>query len=78
MTHIDDRALEVLRLLGPLRGSDLGWVLWGGTTTSGRRGVGSHGQNKFCRPAGKLLRRLERRGLVVSEFRETCTVWKVL
>lgn len=70
---LEDRAVAILREHGPMRGSDLGWELWGAACTSG--GEGSHGHNKFCRPAGKLLRRLERQGRVIWMPKERCTVW---
>ena len=63
-----------------MRGSDLGWELWGDTTESVRRGEGSHGHNKFCRPAGKLMKRLERAGLARQIFQKgrPCTFWKAV
>lgn len=74
-TALLDRAHQILKSKGPMRGSDLGWELWGGTTEAPGRGTGSHAHNKFCRAAGKVLRRLERAGRVISQGRETCTVW---
>lgn len=59
---ITDRAYGLLKRYGKMRGSDLGWMLWGETTESAARGVGSHGHNKFCRSAGKVLKRLEAEG----------------
>lgn len=70
-----DRALEIIRKRGKIRGSDLGWELWGATTESAGRGEGSHGHNKFCRPAGKLLRRLERDGMVFSYIYGNAVMW---
>jgi hypothetical protein len=70
-----DRAYKILKERGPMRGSDLGWELWGETTECANRGTGSQRHNKFCRAAGKVLKRLEANGLVRSEGRETCTVW---
>lgn len=55
-----NRAVAILWNHGPMRCSDLGWQLWGDTTAFPDRG----GRNKFSRPAGKLLRELERDGRV--------------
>lgn len=71
----DDRAIAILREHGPMRGSDLGWQLWGQTTEVPGRGEGSHGHNKFCRSAGKVLRRLERQGKVISWVHGNCHLW---
>ena len=77
MSEIHDRAYAILRKEGPMRGSDLGWRLWGSTTFSPMRGVGSHGQNKFCRPAGRVLRKLQREGRVIETCPKgnTCFIW---
>jgi len=61
-SSIRERAYQILKAKGPMRGSDLGWELWGETTEVPDRGTGSHQHNKFCRPAGKLLKALERQG----------------
>lgn len=71
-----DRAHRILKERGEMRGSDLGWELWGDTTPVPNRGIGSQKHNKFCRPAGKVLKALERQGRARSRGRETCTVWK--
>lgn len=44
------------------RASDIGQAVWG--RRDDHRGVGSHGHNKYCRVAGKVLRSLEKLGLV--------------
>jgi len=61
MTPIQERALEILKRRPGLRCSQLGWELWGETTPSPQRGEGSHQNNKFCRPAGKVLNSLLRK-----------------
>lgn len=50
------RAFDIIKTAREIRGSDLGWELWGETTECANRGTGSHRHNKFCRPAGKLLK----------------------
>ena len=77
---ITDRAYNLLRDQGPMRGSDLGWLLWEDTTECASRGEGSHGQNKFCRAAGKVLNQLEREGRVRQYHSdlERCTKWKAI
>ena len=76
LTALLERALAILRARGPMRGSDLGWELWGETTAAPRRGTGSECHNKFCRPAGKVLKRLERLGKVIPVYEKTCTTWR--
>jgi len=77
MSEIHDRAYAILKEKGPMRGSDLGWELWGSTTESVMRGTGSHGHNKFCRPAGRVLRHLQREGRVIETCPKgyTCFIW---
>lgn len=70
----DERAHQILKR-GWMRGSDLGWELWGETTFAPNRGDGAHGHNKFCRPAGKLLNRLKRQGLAIERPSVNCTLW---
>lgn len=63
MTDIQQRAYAILKKHPDgIRGSDVGWMLWGATTECARRGTGSHRSNKFCRPAGKVLNQLQRDG----------------
>lgn len=69
------RAWDILKTRGPMRGSDLGWELWGKTTEVPTRGTGSHQHNKFCRPAGKVLKRLQRLGCVREIPKETYMAW---
>lgn len=76
--QLDRRAIAILREQGPMKGSDLGWALWGESTPYPRRGEGSHAQNKFCRVAGKLLRRLEREGKVVWTPAEKYVLWHAI
>lgn len=63
---------------GELRGSDLGWELWGETTPVPDRGTGRQRHNKFCRPAGKVLKALERQGRASSIARKTYTAWRAI
>jgi hypothetical protein len=72
------RAHALLKSRGKMRTSDVGWGLWGETTESPRRGNGSHGQNKFCRAAGKVLRRLEREGRARWGVDRGVGVWEAL
>ena len=78
MSEIQMRAIRILNSRGPMRGSDLGWELWGTTTRSPQRGTGSHGHNKFCLAAGKLLRQLESLRLVEPVAQNNCTVWRTM
>ena len=64
LSEIEERVLSYVIDKPGARGSDIGWAMWGPTTEFPQRGIGSHGHNKFCRPAGKILRRLEQLGLV--------------
>jgi hypothetical protein len=75
-TEVESLALEILRKHGPMRASDLGWQLWGDNDSGA--GQGSHGHNKYCRSAGKLLRRLDAAGKVVSRTQGTYTLWTAL
>lgn len=75
MTEFQERAYKILKERGPMRGSDLGWELWGDTTEFPTRGGGSHQHNKFCRAAGKLLRALEREGKAHWTPEETYVLW---
>lgn len=70
-----ERAYEILKSKGPMRGSDLGWELWGETTDAPDRGTGSQLHNKFCRPAGKILRRLRELGLAREEAMKSYIRW---
>lgn len=73
-----DRAHRILKEKGPMRGSDLGWELWGETTAFPNRGTGSARHNKFCRAAGKVLRRLERLNKAVWYGHGNCVLWKAV
>ena len=61
-----------------MRGSDLGWELWGETTECANRGTGSQRHNKFCRPAGKVLKRLQRLGCAREIPKESCMMWAAM
>lgn len=58
------RALEIVADRPGLRASHIGQELWNETTPHPKRGEGSHGSNKFCRPAGKILNQLQALGLI--------------
>ncbi len=77
-TELLQRAWSILKQRGEMRGSDLGWELWGDTTAVPNRGTGSQRQNKFCRPAGKVLKALERQGRVISIGRASYTAWRAI
>lgn len=79
MKHLASVLAILIRRPG-LRASDIGWELWGKTTEAPDRGTGSHGQNKFCRAAGRVLKGMEREGLVrwVGEYgtgSKGCVAW---
>jgi hypothetical protein len=65
LTHIEKRALAFLAT-GPKTCNDLGSELWYGVRT---HGGGS--SNPFSRPAGRLLHRLLRMGLVRKKWNES-------
>jgi len=73
LTPILQRAIDTLAEYGEMRGSDLGWELWGENHDA--RGGGSQLQNKFCRAAGAVLARLKRMGFAYERPAETCTLW---
>lgn len=73
-----DRAYEIIKKRGKILGSELGWELWGETTAVPNRGTGSHRNNKFCRPAGKILLRLKREGRVREISEECNTYWRAI
>lgn len=54
------RAYLTLLASGPTRTPDLGWKLWGGEQAAPPSGAASRDRNKFCLPAARLLRGLER------------------
>lgn len=76
-SEILNKAYAILVKRGSLSCSELGWALWG-TTTSSLKGSGVHLNNKFCRPAGKVLKELEARKMA-SHFRhKNKIIWKAL
>jgi len=76
MANLETKAIEILRRHPDgMRAGDVGWLLWGPNTPTPGRGVGSHGHNKFCRPAGKLLKRLAEQGKAYSIFAEYYRLW---
>lgn len=62
LTKAEQSILAAVQHSPGARASDIGQAVWG--RRDDYRGVGSHGHNKYCRAAGKILRRLERLGLV--------------
>lgn len=77
LTDIQRRALLIVSVNPGIRASGLGWNLWGSTTAHPNRGEGSHGSNKFCRVAGKVLNALQRGGLVWEGTDEAGITWRV-
>lgn len=77
MSEIQMKALAYIEKHPGCRGSDLGWDLWKDTTPFPDRGVGSAGSNKFCRPAGAVLSRLQKANLVRPKFFESYTGWEL-
>lgn len=70
-----NRARGILVKRGPLSCSEVGWALWGNSSTS-MKGAGVHKNNKFCRPASKVLRNLEKLGLASCFQHRDKTIWK--
>lgn len=67
MTDIEKRAEEVVRLTRTgITAAELGVMLWKGDRYLPGRSTSS---NRWARPAGKLLKRLERAGLVFCSLR---------
>lgn len=78
MTDIERRTLLIVADQdGRLRASHIGWELWKDSHQHPKRGEGSHGSNKFCRPAGKILNRLQRLGLVDAGTDGVGIVWSL-
>ena len=75
--NIQDRAVAILKKRGPITASQLGWELWGNTTSAPMRGEGSHGNNKFCLPAGKLLNKLRAAGKAYWGTEGPRVLWKL-
>lgn len=71
------RAIRFLQAQGPLTCGRLGWLLWGDTTSCPGRGEGSHRENKFCRPAGKIIKRMERQGMVHMVWDDHRILWRL-
>ena len=69
------QVLGLLRAKGPLRTSDVGWALWGQSTTAPERGQGAQRENKFCQTAGRLLHELQRIGRVEAQTRGDGVWW---
>lgn len=65
MTEIEQAALRWIGS-GPRTCSELGSLLWGRMSRT---------PQSYARPAGRLLYRLLRRGLVVRYYREPHFVW---
>jgi hypothetical protein len=79
MNDLETKAVEILkRHPEGMRAGDLGWHLWGETTEAPARGIGSHGQNKFCRSAGKLLKRLRQDRKAYPTYTKHNTLWRAV
>lgn len=72
-----NKAYVILVKRGPLSCSEVGWALWGNTSTS-LKGTGVHRNNKFCRPAGKVLKSLEAKKLASHFKHKTRVIWKAM
>ena len=72
-----NKVILELHKQGRMRASNIGWAVWGDTTPHPMRGEGSAANNKFCRPAGKLLARMEREGLVKVMPDENGVYWSL-
>ena len=73
VTQTMDIALRILRSRGPMTASQLGIALWW------RDGIAARPENvaatMFCRPAGALLRRMLKDGLVRLDDRGKVRMW---
>lgn len=76
-TELLNRTYKVLVRRGPLSCSEIGWALWGKTSTS-IKGAGIHKNNKFCRPAGKILKVLKAQGRVSKFENGKKVIWKAI
>jgi hypothetical protein len=67
------RIVQILSVRGPMTAGKLGLALWW------RKGLMNRPENvnatMFCRPAGALLRRAQRAGLVRCDRRGSIMVW---
>ena len=73
-----NKAYNALVHKGPLSCSELGWILWGNSTNTPHRGVGVHKNNKFCRPAGKILKILSSQNRVMPINCQNKQLWRAI
>lgn len=70
---LSDTEFKALRAFNrskdPMTCNELGWELWG------ERRLGGGGSNPFSRPAGRVLHRLLRRGLVFRKWNNNRLEW---
>ena len=71
MTDTEQRTLRMLLKRGPLSCTEIGETLWGETCQS------NPNRQAFARPAGKVVRRLRRDGLVAIGWAERRCVWRI-
>jgi hypothetical protein len=69
-TEIERRAVAALALHGPMTASMLGSLLWNTAR------LFPHQSRHLAAPAGAVLRRLERHGMVSVENRRWSIVWR--
>ena len=70
-----NRACQILKQKGSLSCSELGWLLWGDSTPFPSKGKGVHLNNKFCRPAGKVLNALFEQGRAKATICQKKYLW---
>ena len=65
--------VDLLIAKGPMRAGDVGYELWARPATACKC---EHAQaTMYCRPAGKLLKRAQKQGLVWCEERGRYRLW---
>lgn len=69
MTELEKRVIKILRRRGPISASYIGEELWE------RRSHGDPLPQRFARPAGRILQRMKRTGLV---YQRTDLKWTVV
>ncbi|MCK9433889.1 MAG: hypothetical protein M0R32_03500 [Candidatus Cloacimonetes bacterium] len=76
-TELLNKTYKVLLKKGPLSCSEIGWALWGHSSTA-QKGTGVYKQNKFCRPAGRVLKILETQGRASHFQHGRKIIWKAM
>ena len=78
-SEILNRTYRILEKRGPSTCSEIGWALWGSAwTTYKTLSKDVHNMNKFCRPAGKVLKTLEKKGMVSRFDNGDKVIWKAV